>query len=141
MLIVCRKTNGSLQPMDERGEDVLRRIADGDTVTCDVKRPRNIQHHRLFFALLQLVYDNTERFASVDELLDVVKILTGHCRTFRLRDGAEVKIPRSIAFSRMNQDAFNAFFDRAVDAICQEIIPRIDKKALLAEVYEMVGAI
>lgn len=139
MLLLCRKHAGSLLPTDDAGGRAFAKIAEGDVVTVDVKRVRNVRHHRLFFALLQIVFTNQSRFHSMDELLDVVKISVGHCRTLRFRDGTECKIPKSISFANMDEDGFRNFYDRVADFVCREVVPRLDHEALKLEVLEMVG--
>ena len=138
-VIFCRKQAGVLWPLDEGGQEVFNHIAEGEMVTVDIRRPRNVQFHRLFFALLQIVFENQSRCKSIDELLDVVKISVGHCRTFRYKDGTEVKTPKSISFSRMKEDDFRIFYDRVVAFVCQELLPRMDSDDLKMRVLEIIG--
>ena len=137
---IARKRLGSLFPVDQIGEDCLRKIKTDDLVQVEVRRPRNIQHHRKFFALLVLVHENQSRYASVEELLDAIKVHVGHCETMFLRDGTEVKRPKSIAFHKMNQYEFDDFYKRVLDVVASEIIPGIQKDDLRREVEGFLSA-
>jgi len=137
--ITLKKTLAGARPIDEKGEDVFAKIALGEEFTADVKRPRNIQHHRKFFALCKMVADNTDMVRDSDELVFRLKIATGHCRESMRNDGVVLYEPQSISFASMNQDEFNIFYDRCVDIICTHIIPGMSRAELQNEVLEMVA--
>ena len=127
----------SLRPTDESGQEFLRGLGTGEIVKVTVTRPRNVRFHRLFFALLNLVYENTETFASVEQVLTTVKYGIGHFDTV-IVNGQEEKHPRSISFARMDQDQFRQFWDRAVDYVIANILPA-NRADLEREVFEMIG--
>ena len=136
--IFVRRTLHGLEPTDAAGTDVLRHIPQGEILKAKITRPRNVKHHRLFFKMLQVVWQNQERFATVDALLGALKVYMGHCDFIQSKQGM-VALPRSISFGKMDQTEFREFFDRAVDVVCREVIPGLHKDDLLAEVMEMVG--
>ena len=76
--IYLRKGAQALVPEDDHSAEVLSKIKPGQVVRANIKRSRNPQHHKLFFAMLGKVQPNTE-YATVDDLLDVVKL---GCRHF-----------------------------------------------------------
>ena len=127
------KNMGALRPVDEAGEAVLRHIGQGEIVGVEVKRPRNVKHHRMFFAMLSIVLQNQDYYKSLEDLLDVCKLRIGHCRTLLTRDG-EVKIPSSISFAQLDQDGFNDFYNRACAWVVTEVIPGLKRGDLDAEV-------
>ena len=129
------KRNGALWPM---GDD-LEGIADGTVINCKWSRSRSGQHHKLFFALLKKVFDNQTECKTMDVLLAVIKLGTGHAEVMKTAQGFYFSVPKSISFSKMDRDAFEKFFRRAVDFVVSDILPGIDKSALTAEVYQMAG--
>ncbi len=139
MKALFRRALRSLEPdpADEGAAELMRSIRLGECVSVEVKRPRNIQHHRLFFALLNLVFENQEHFKTVDELRFALCIAIGHADPVVTRSGTHMK-PRSISFGKMDQAEFNTFFDRAVNFICTEVLPGMDSEALRNEVEEMI---
>lgn len=139
MRILVVKSLGALRPVDEAGEAVLRHLGQGEIVTVELKRERNIRHHRKLFAALQIVLENQTHYKSVEDILDVAKLRTGHCRTVMTRDG-EVKIPESISFAAMDQDAFNTFYNRICGWLVTEVIPGLKRGDLDAEVEAQLMA-
>jgi hypothetical protein len=138
---LAAKTIGGFRPIDEAGEEFMRRIKRGEVVSIEVKRPRNIQHHRLFWALMTIVWQNhdQERYPTVEDLVAAVKIAAGHRTRIQLPGGEVGFIPGSIAFHKMSQDDFGAFWERVVDLVCAHFLPGVTPEALRAEVENMTG--
>lgn len=138
--LLLRKTlGGKLEPVDDMGREALSQIPMGDIVRADVKRPRNLGHHRRFFALVSVIYENQTRYTSPETLLDAIKVHIGHCDVMKLSDGREVHTPKSISFASMDQIAFGLFWDRVVACVCREIIPGLDRADLERELLDLVA--
>ncbi len=135
---IMRRALNGLMPTDTIGQDALDSIAVGELVKVKLTRPRNLQHHRLFFAALQKVWENQDHFKSVDHLLFALKIRLGYVEEVVMRDGVHL-LPTSISFAKMDQTKFREFFDNATNFLCTEVIPGMDKADLMAEVQEMIG--
>jgi hypothetical protein len=133
MKIYLRKSLSSFIPADDEAAEVLKNYSQGTVVSCDIKRPRNYEHHKKLFALLNIVVDNQERFKSVAELLDAIKFELGYTETRETFDGW-VRIPKSISFASMSQDEFNKFYSRSIDAILAHVLPGINRQDLESEV-------
>lgn len=138
---IAQKHLGSLRPTDEAGQDALRKIGNGELVTVEVRKSRNIRHHRMFWALMTIVHDNMDhsRYPTVEDLTSAVKIAAGLRTRIELPNGEVGFIPGSIAFHRMDQIAFGAFYDRVCDLICQHFLPGVESDALREEVEIMCG--
>ena len=139
------KSLGALRPVDEAGEAILRTLAQGELVEITLRRPRNLKHHRLFWALASLVWeqmDNPDDFPSVEDLVTELKVVTGHY-TKRLihMDGKRwtVLTPKSISFAAMEQPAFEEFFERCCDWIIANVLPSVTQEELRAELEILVG--
>lgn len=127
------RRGNALIPADEHAEDFLHEIAEGREVIVTVRKARSSQHHRMFFAMLRKVVDNSEQWASEDVLLDDLKLATGHCELRRnALTGAAIMAPRSINFASMDQTAFRRFFDRCCYVLAQA---GIDIDQLMTEVH------
>jgi hypothetical protein len=133
---------GSLHAVDPHGEAVLGKIGRGDVVSIEVKRPRNVQHHRLYWALVGLVHDNLdhERYPTPEDLSDAIKIAAGHRKRIELPSGEVGFIPKSIAFHKMDQAEFDSFYERVCDLIALHFLPGVNKDDLRMEVSMMIGA-
>lgn len=122
-----------LEPIDEAGRDVLARVPAGSVVMVEYRRPRNVQHHRKFWALISLIYQNQSWYQSPEDLCDAIKVYVGHSKVLRMTDGREVHTPQSIAFHAMDQAQFEQFYDKVIDVVCSTIIPNMDKDDLRRE--------
>lgn len=139
-MVLLRKTLGAkLEPVDDAGRDALSRIAAGNVVRAEITRPRNLAHHRKYWALISLIYQNQTRYQSPEELNDAIKVHVGHASVMVLRDGTEVRVPKSIAFHAMNQDEFDSFYSRVIDCVVSEIIPGLNRGDLERELMEFAS--
>ena len=134
-MIVLRRELFGLVPTDEAGEAFIRTVKIGECVAVDARRPRNLQHHRKFFAMLQLIFNNQQRYATLDHLLTAFKFAISHTEIIRTKRG-DIEIPLSISFAAMSQDEFNAFYNRAVDFVLSEVCPGLTKESLERELME-----
>jgi hypothetical protein len=130
----CKEFGGKLVPADEASRAILSKIKTGDVVRVEVKRPRNTAHHRKFFALLNVVFENQEAYENPDHLLLALKYAVGHCDIVIAKDGSKMPIGRSIAFHKMNQAEFEAFYEKCLDVIAKHFLPGVETDALRAEV-------
>lgn len=131
----------SLRPVDESGEDALRKLGQGELVEIEIKRRRNVKHHRKFWLLMSLVHNNLdgERYPTVEDLVSAVKIAAGHRTIIELPNGDVGFIPKSIAFHKMDQGDFDGFYDKVCDLICKHFIPGLKAADLKDEVEHMIG--
>lgn len=138
---LAQKQLGALRPIDQAGEDALKRFGNAEILQVEIRQPRNINHHRKFYALMNIVYENmdTERYPSLDDFVGAIKIAAGHRVRIELPNGDVGFMPRSISFAKMTQAEFNEFYARVVDLICRWFIPGLENEALRNEVEIMVG--
>jgi hypothetical protein len=109
------KKGKSLVPADFAAEEFLDGIPGGREVLVSVRRPRSPQHHRWFFALLRKVTENSDRWASEEDLLDDLKLACGHVtRRANMLTGEISLVAKSINFASMPEDPFRRFKDRAL---------------------------
>jgi hypothetical protein len=133
------KKNGALVPGDGDAALAFVKMKDGKGYLINVTRPRNVLHHRKLFALLSVVQDNTDKWPTVETLLDDLKISTG---LFETRVNAVTGIPyvvaKSISFASMAQDEFEEFFQRAIDIISKQVL-EMDRDDLLGAIDDILA--
>lgn len=113
------RTIQGLGAIDDAGKEILRKIKLGKMVRCEISQPRNIQHHRKFFALLNTVWQSAGEWPTVEDLLVELKIKLGITKDVVIRDSGEVvKIVGSISFAAMDQLEFEKFYERAMQELC-----------------------
>ena len=124
----------ALLPSDKAAAEWLGKAKIGQDVLMSGRRPRNPAHHRKMFALLNLVLENQSHYLTIEHLLAAIKVGTGHCDIYPMKDGNAAYIPKSISFASLDQTAFEQFYDKALDYICAKIIPRMVREELQEEV-------
>ena len=128
-----------LSPADPAGVEAIQQIGFNELVTVRITRPRNVKHHRLAFAVLQEVFKAQSYYATLDAMLDDIKINIGHCEKRIGKKGNLWYKPKSISFAAMDQETFNEFYTRMMNFICTEILPRTQQADLERRVYEILG--
>lgn len=140
MDIYCRVTDIGLIPMYDSDLDEKHRLRIGDNVLCTIKRPRNYEFHKKYFALLRLTVANLPyliqqqmQIFTEEDLLDCLKIDLGLFTT-RWHGGRQIVKTGSISFAKMDNTEFEKFFARSVDAILRIYLRGTDRQALIEEV-------
>ena len=117
------KRQGKLVPADVMSEELLAGIGEGREVLVSIRRARNVKHHRMLFALLRKVRDNSEQWDSDQALLDDLKLATGLFETrVNLVTKKAYAVPGSISFASMSQDAFRAWFDQVLVVLATNVL-------------------
>ena len=131
-----------LVPACKDAEEWLGKTKLNQNVLIDPRRPRNINHHRKLFALLNIAVDNWPNGEMTTEgLLNTIKVAAGHSTPVQVRlsflakvapklwemlpeqlkkaigDDFIVMMPKSIAFESMPQDEFEPFYDTAIHIV------------------------
>lgn len=134
--LFMRKTLRGLEPAD--GAE-MPRLKLGSVVKVKITRPRNVMHHRKFYALMNLIFKNQEHYETLDDLVNIIKIATGHCHVYRKKNGDALPVPRSIAFHNMDQTQFDDFYAKVIRLVRENIIPGLDDAALRSEIEDLVA--
>jgi hypothetical protein len=119
-------TGHHLAPLDEQDLEVLRAAYGvGEIVSVDVKKARNLKHHRLFFALFreQIKHGcvlHGHRFHDPEALRAYVEICIEWCDYYDVGP-IRVPVPRTIRFDIVDQTEFTTVFNNAVLFMADEI--------------------
>lgn len=120
--------------------DEKQRLKVGDTVLCSIKRPRNYEFHKKFFALLRLTVTNLPhliqqqmKIFTEEDMLDCLKVDLGLYTTV-LHGGKQIIKTGSISFAKMDESEFERFFQRSVDVILRIYLSGTDRHALIEEI-------
>ena len=137
--VFMQRVLGSLRPCGRAGAEVLDGIGPDEVVKVEISRPRNVLHHRKFFALLDVIFPHQDEYVTEEDFRAAFTCALGYCTKVKTRTGATVLIPKSISFAKMDQRAFEQFFDRALLLITTRILPGIDRADVEREVAEILA--
>ena len=127
--------NGGLYPTGRLSADAVSKLS-GKEVLAEVTRPRNLAHHRKFFAMCGFLAEHSDY--STEQIVDIFKLRAGLTIQSQLRDGTIVQHPGSIAFAKMDQTAFEAFYEECLNVVAKDILPGVARKDLERELLEFL---
>ena len=121
----------SLWPADLPASEFLAGLPKNKAVLVTIRKPRSIDQHNFYFAVLRCVVRATDRWLNEKALLKTIKVALGHVDPWRDLDGKIHEDPASIAFESMPGDEFQVFFDRTMQLFEERV--GIEPLALLEE--------
>lgn len=140
MDILCRVTAAGLVPMYDSDFDEKKRLKDGETVMCSIRKPRNYEFHKKFFALVRLVFNNLPEHIvrmlnvrSEEDMLDCFKLQLGLYRQVWHGRRPVVKLG-SISFAAMDETEFQKFYNRCIDITLTTFLRGTTRQELIDEV-------
>lgn len=138
MRLLMTKANQALMPFDEPSREALAKLKAGQGVLVEVKRARNVQFLRKFFALLNLAYDlwetvekeyrgepvrkNFERFRKD------ITILAGHYEPVFDINGQIRLVAKPINFADCTEEEFEQVYKGVLDVVWRRILKNADYK-------------
>ena len=137
--IIMRRSGDRLVPVAEWERERLLDIPEGRDLTVKITRTRSARQHRLFWALMQLVVINHPYYVRAEQLVEWLKIRLGYVEEVMFHDGQMLTKVSSISFGTMGQDAFQKFFNMALDVVTNEVLAGTSRDELLKELEEMLG--
>lgn len=133
MDIFLTRTIGGLVGSDDEAKQAMRRWKIGETLRCDVKKPRCYKNHKRYFALINLTFENQEKYSNPLHFRKAVQMEAGHVEWVESIKGDLVPIPRSIDYSTLDEMEFSKVFSETM-AVCSRILGNIGLHELEAEV-------
>ncbi len=115
---VRRGEKAGLIPTDEDSRALVNRLGDGECIQVEALRPRSVQFNRLYWGLCRTIGENQEPPRDEDSIDAELRILAGHYEVMYF-DGREVRVPKRIAFDKLDADQWNEYFRKAEIAIAE----------------------
>lgn len=115
--------------------ETAKKIKVNEPYEFEFKNQRNVNFHRKFFSLLNLVVDNTEKFKDVNHLRMILAIETGwYEELINPLSGEVTIIPKSISFSKMGNDEFEDLYNKSIDYCCK--ILGVEKSEIIEQINQ-----
>ena len=119
---IVRKAGGRLSPVSAWDAELLSDAPEGAEFDLVLRTKRSLPHLKMYFAQLGLIVKATEAFATSDHMHDWVKISLAYTRPVLGPHGKVVGMTvDSAAFDKMDQAAFNVFYEKAARLITAEM--------------------
>jgi len=122
--MLFRRTLEGFIPADKEAGDWHYKTKLGALVELKGTRPRNPQHMRKFFALMNIVVDNSDDYDTVEQFRFVLMATLQRGKWIEVPHATRAMfIPESISFKSMKQDDFDRLYNDAIDAILKHFVP------------------
>lgn len=141
-----------LEACDEDAERALQKFKLLQPVKVSLKRARNYEFHKRYFALLNYAFEfweppelpdgklrkNVTPEKSFDRFRKDLTILAGYYDA-HYRVNGEVRIEaKSISFASMDEDTFEALYSKTIDVILKHVMTHLDEAMLREAVDEIL---
>lgn len=141
------RTLRGFEPSDDESREAIKALKIGVPVKCEVRIARDSSRMRYYWGLVGVILDNTDHFASKEEVSDSIKLAIGHVDMVQVYDGEKwhiTRTPKSISFAKLTEPEFQDFIKRAeayacsvlcvtddqlADALTEFLAPQLNRKA------------
>ncbi|PHS61767.1 MAG: hypothetical protein COB09_17010 [Thalassobium sp.] len=129
--MLFQRTYEGFSPADKEASDWHYKTKQGALVELKGNRPRNPQHHRKFFALMNIVVDNSDDYDTVEQFRFVLMATLQRGKWIEVPHATRAMfIPESISFKSMKQEDFDRLYNDAMNAILKHFLP-VDRQDLI----------
>ena len=131
-LYLVKQLDNSFKVAHDSDYDKLKKLKVGKFLKCKVTQPRNVNHHRKFFSLLNLVYQNQEHYNNIEHLRKDLTVASGFYTERENIKGEIVIEPLSISFASMKQETFDNYYSKILDSVVKYF--KFDKQSIIDEI-------
>ena len=109
-----------LSPCTTLTTDQIAKLKRDTEYRFKVVRERNYEFHKKVLALFNLGFENQEKYKSFEHYRKVTTMKAGYYEAVETDKGT-IYLPDSLSFASMNQDTFEALFERLLDAVADQL--------------------
>lgn len=121
MKLALIKRNGGYFPYYKSDVEASQKLKDNIVYFADIKKPRNLDHHKKLFALANCTIANlpddsilVRKQVDAYGLIKAIEVELGMIENEYCLDGGYHTKAKSIDFASMDQTEFQEFYDKAV---------------------------
>lgn len=136
--ILQRRTLTGWIPASAESEAVWRKQKLGEVYGADIAKQRNYKHHCLFICLLEMTFENQERYTDDKAFRRAIAYEAGHVEEFMTMDGEIHRQALPYDYEHLpDEDDFTKEFGKAM-TVCAAIL-KMTAPALEDEVARYAG--
>lgn len=138
MKLKLLNTVQGLKPLYDEDFDEKKKLKIGDVYTAEIKKSRNIQFHRKYFALINCAwaYQN-ERVINgyhnnIDHFRKSLEIAAGWSETlYSISRKEYFEVPKSIAFDKMDETEFMDLYENVKRVLFETFLRHVDEEEFM----------
>ena len=114
MAIAHFKREGQkLVPTDQQSLDRIMKFKEDEIISGDFKKSRNYQFHKKYFALINLLWENSPLNLTFDKFRDYSMLNIGRADVYDTPQG-KMAMAQSISFDNMDQIEFEKIYSETL---------------------------
>lgn len=118
-MYLVKLNNGHYLPYDDKDYDLSKKIGEGDVVKAT--KSRNFKFHKKAFALLNIGYENQDKYEIFEVYRKVIIIRAGFYDEAPTKDGEIYFIPKSLSFENMGAEKFEEWYKSTLNVLSQDM--------------------
>ena len=123
-MYLIKLKNGNYAPMDSSDHDESKKVALGDTIKAS--RSRNWQFHKKAFALLNIGFENQEKYESFEVYRKIITIKAGYFDEVEGKTSTYY-LPKSLSYDKMKAIDFEKWYTDVLDVIAKQLSKKPDE--------------
>ena len=127
------------RPFNDEAGEFFASVPLGRVVALEGTKVRNGQYHKLFFAMLKLIAENSNPPISQKAALHFAKIASGTGEVVTDSRGEKHFVPGSISFAKLDQAGFEAFVQSAIPPLVGRFMQGSAPEAVIAEAMALAA--
>lgn len=135
MKIFCQNTATGLVPLYDSDYDEKKKLKIGEVYFCEIKKPRNYEFLKKFFALVKLGCENSPLDMTEKPYRAYVTMKAGYVDVYETPTG-KMALPKSISFANMDEDEFQKLYLAVLMVISKDI--KTDEKIIEEEIINFM---
>jgi hypothetical protein len=112
-ICLVKTKHGTFAPAFNEDIETAKKYKVGEIYAGEIWKRRNIKFHKKWFALLNICFDNQERFDVIDHFRDEFLLKSGHYRMHITAKGKTVYLIKSISFKNMDDIKFGELYEKS----------------------------
>ncbi|MBL4866386.1 MAG: DUF1367 family protein [Pseudomonadales bacterium] len=114
--------DGAFRPDDQQSLERAAKLKVGAVYKHEVKKPRNYKFHKKYFGLLNLAFDNQEKYEDFKSFRNAVTMQAGWYNTHVSLNDVLIFSPKSISFANMDEIEFDELYNKTVNIILRYVL-------------------
>ena len=108
---------GKIVTLYDSDYEAFKKVRRDTDLLIDIKQPRNYKFHKKFFALVNMVFENQDRYTSIDRLREDLTIEAGFYEEHVTFVGEIKTTAKSISFASMDEIEFITLYNKFIDTV------------------------
>jgi hypothetical protein len=135
---IYRRTLEGFVPANGVAQEFFAKAKLGELVTLKGVKTRGLKFHRLYFAILRLISENSDPHITEEQALYLAKVGAG-CGQWMNTGRKELFVPGSISFAAMDGAAFDEFVKASIPPLVSRFMAGTAPEAVIREALEVAA--